>query len=191
MSLAVKDDQIYTYADYLSWNEEKRLELIEGTVYDMSPAPSRIHQTILGELFFQMKGVLKNKACSIFPAPFDVRLGKRNTQRDEEIETVVQPDISIVCDSSKLDDRGCAGAPDLIVEITSPSTAIKDMREKYRIYEKYGVREYWVVYPSEKIIMVFLLENGSYGKANVFSSEETLNSSAVQDLKIDLAKIFI
>ncbi|OHD11028.1 MAG: hypothetical protein A2Y41_02745 [Spirochaetes bacterium GWB1_36_13] len=190
MSLAVKHDQIYTYSDYLSWNDGKRWEIIEGNIFDMSPAPSREHQKILLALARQFADFLEHKSCEVYTAPFDVRLGVEKNQGDDTIETVVQPDISIICDSSKLDDRGCAGSPDMIVEIISPSTASKDMKNKYNVYEKYGVREYWVVYPFEKIVMVFFLENGSYGKARIFSSEETIESSAVKDLKADLKKVF-
>ncbi|OHD12571.1 MAG: hypothetical protein A2Y41_02610 [Spirochaetes bacterium GWB1_36_13] len=189
MSLALKDDRKFSYADYLSWKDGKRWEIIEGEVYDVSPAPSREHQKISIRLSSFFEQFLKEKSCEVYAAPFDVRFGE-TSERDEEIETVVQPDISIICELQKLDDRGCLGSPDLIVEIISPSTAAKDMREKLFLYEKYGVKEYWVVYPVEMIVMVFTLENEIYRKAKVFSKEETIESLVVCDLKVNLKNIF-
>lgn len=157
MGLAVKSDNVYTYADYLSWPENESWELIDGVPVDMSPAPGRKHQKILGEMYRQVSNFLVGKTCDVYPAPFDVRFG-REGETDEHIKTVLQPDISVICDLSKLDDNGCLGAPDLVIEIVSPATVRKDMREKFAIYEKYGVKEYWIVHPVDQTVMIFPLE---------------------------------
>src|SRR5215217_1614082 len=136
----------YTYADYLLWRFEERLELIKGKIFKMSPAPNRRHQTILGHLHLPIGSFFKNHYCQVFLAPFDVRLPKKNQNTsDGKIYTVVQPDLCIICDESKLDDRGCLGAPDLIVEILSPGNSRKEMDNKFELYEECGVREYWLV----------------------------------------------
>ena len=140
----------YTYGDYLTWCDEERWELIDGVPYNMTPAPSRAHQGISVELARQMANYLVGKTCRIYTAPFDVRLPK-GEEKDERIKTVVQPDLLVVCDESKLDDRGCKGAPDLIVEILSPHTAVKDMKTKRDLYERVGVEEYWLIDPNYKV----------------------------------------
>ncbi len=135
----------YTYADYLTWLDDKRCELINGFVHLMTPVPKRKHQKIsflLGNKFYNH--INKNN-CEVYTAPFDVRLPRRNEITDKQIHTVVQPDISVICDLAKLDDRGCIGAPDLIVEILSPATAKKDMNDKFFLYQEAGVKEYWIV----------------------------------------------
>ena len=151
-----KRDGKYTYGDYLKWSDDERWELIDGVPYSMSPAPSRHHQEICMELSRQFANYLLHKSCRVYPAPFEVRFPS-SVVNDEDIQTVVQPDIAIVCDQNKLDDRGCKGAPDLIVEILSPSTTRKDLYEKYNLYERNGVREYWVVFPPEQVIDVYQL----------------------------------
>nr|MBF0223510.1 Uma2 family endonuclease [Desulfobulbaceae bacterium] len=143
----------YSYKNYCEWNDG-RWELIEGVEYDMTPAPSRLHQEISMILSAGFYEALKGTDCKVYSAPFDVRLADTPDKNDEAIFTVVQPDISVICDQEKLDDRGCKGAPDLIVEILSLSTASKDMKVKRNIYEKCGVREYWLIHPEEKLIMV-------------------------------------
>ena len=157
MPEARKLKQKFTYSDYLSWPEDERWELIEGIPYDMSPAPSRKHQEISGNLYTFFKNYLKGKSCKVFSAPFDVRLSENN-ERDESIETIVQPDISIFCDPKKLDDKGAIGAPDLVVEILSPYTANKDLYEKLLIYQKYKVKEYIIVNPETEEISVHILD---------------------------------
>lgn len=145
----------YTYADYLTWQFKERVELIKGWVYKMSPAPKRIHQKVSFRLSHLIFNLIDNK-CEIYEAPFDVRLQK-NKGKQNEITTVIQPDISIICDKTKLDDAGCIGAPDMIVEVLSPSTAKKDYNEKFNLYEENGVKEYWIVNPDAKSIEVFAL----------------------------------
>ena len=162
-SLDIDLNKRYTYADYLTWLDDKRRELINGFVHLMTPAPRRRHQGIsfiIGGYFFNY---LKNKNCKAYTAPFDVRFPKKGETADEKIYTVVQPDISVICDQNKLDDRGCIGAPDLIIEILSPSTAKKDMNDKFDLYQESGVKEYWIVNPNDENINVFFLDkNGKY-----------------------------
>lgn len=185
-----KEDEKYTYGDYLTWPEGERWELIDGVAYDMSPAPNRIHQKILGNLFYQMKNYLKDKSCEVYFAPLDVRLPREN-EKDEDVTTVVQPDIVIVCDHSKLDDKGCRGNPDLAVEVLSPFTAQKDIKIKFKLYEKVGVKEYWLIHPTDKTVMIFKLkENGEYGKPETYSEEDLITVGIFEDLIIDLKEVF-
>lgn len=190
MGLPVKrQDRKYTYADYLTWPDDERWEIIEGVAYDMSPAPNVEHQRILRKLFYQFEDYLKDKTCEVFVSPFDVIL-LTPSEKDEEIDTVVQPDIVIVCDKSKLDDKGCKGTPDLIIEITSPSTAKKDLKEKLFLYEKSGVKEYWTVHPTDKTVMVFKLgENKEYGRPEIYGEEDKINVG-IFELKIGLEMVF-
>ena len=137
--------QRYTYADYITWPEDMRYELYNGIAHELLPAPSRKHQEVSANLVFEFKRITQKRPCRIFHAPFDVRLPNSMTETaDEQIVTVVQPDIVVVCDPKKLDERGCLGAPDLIVEILSPSTAKHDIDEKFLLYERAGVLEYWL-----------------------------------------------
>ncbi|ACM59188.1 Uma2 family endonuclease [Caldicellulosiruptor bescii] len=185
-----KKEEIYTYEDYLNWPNDQRIELIDGKVYLMAP-PSTIHQRILRELFINFAMYLKGKQCEVFSAPFGVRFPSANEKNNEEIKTVVEPDIVVVCDKSKIDNEGLKGAPDLIVEITSPSTASKDKIEKFNLYEKHGVKEYWIVEPENKIISVFTLqENGRYGRPDVYTVGNKIKVSIFEDLIINLDEIF-
>lgn len=132
----------FFYSDYLQW-DEGRWELIDGVIYDMTPAPSRLHQRISMDLAAKIHGQLVKGPCEVYTAPFDVRLLPAGTDvSDDKIDTLVQPDIVIVCDQAKLDDRGCLGAPDLIIEIMSPATAAKDLKIKRDLHERHGVKEY-------------------------------------------------
>ncbi|MDM8541312.1 Uma2 family endonuclease [Desulfococcaceae bacterium HSG9] len=189
MALALKKE-IYTYSDYLRYTEDDRFELIAGEVYDMSPAPSRRHQQISGELFRQIANHLVDRQCSVYAAPFDVRLTEAD-EADEECSTVVQPDISVICDHEKLDDKGCKGAPDFIAEIISPYTASKDNITKAALYEKHGVKEYWIVHPVDNILIVrHLDENGKYTPAVFYEGQGTLKLAVLPDLEIDLDALF-
>lgn len=189
---ALDPNKLYTYADYLTWQVQERLELVKGRLFKMSPAPLRYHQELSGALFWELKTYLKKKPCKVFHAPFDVRLPKSPTEhRDEQVYTVVQPDISVVCDRSKLDRRGCLGAPDLIIEILSPATAAKDVKDKFALYEESGVREYWLVYPGESVLEVFTLnEQGTYSLDKIYTREDTVRVGIFEDLQIDLCDIF-
>ncbi len=185
-----KEQEVFTYADYLQW-EDGRWELIDGIAYDMSPAPSRIHQRVTGDLFARIHALLQDSPCEVYVAPFDVRLPDSENIIDEDIRTVVQPDIVVVCDEKKLDDRGCLGAPDLVVEVLSPSTALLDLREKRDLYERHGVKEYWIVHPVYRVVMVYRMDKGGvYDKAEVFGSADMVESNAVAWIRFSLEEIF-
>ncbi|MEM8895765.1 MAG: Uma2 family endonuclease [Bacteroidota bacterium] len=181
-------DRVYTYADYLKWRFKERVELFRGKVMKMSPAPSLRHQ----EISFKLSGVLynnlKDRKCSAFTAPFDVRL-TQGSGDENEIYTVVQPDLCIICDASKLDQQGCKGVPDLIVEILSHNSAAKDVKEKYDLYEEAGVPEYWIIHPDEKLLEIFVLENDKYVHTGWHSDQEVVNSLVIKDLSIDLKEV--
>ena len=150
----------FTYADYVARPEGDRWELIDGEAYAMSPAPTNAHQLIVGELFTTIHDYFRGKSCRPFVAPFDVRLPKMGLA-DQQIDTVVQPDISLVCDPDKLkDNHGCLGAPDWVIEVLSPSTAIHDQRTKRALYERHGVAEYWLVHPGDRSVSIYRLANG-------------------------------
>jgi Uma2 family endonuclease len=166
MSLAKRDAAYHTYADYLTWPEDVRYELIDGAAYLMAPAPTLDHQDIAGEIYFQLRRALAGKPCRAFIAPVDVRLPKAG-EEDELVDTVVQPDVLVVCDRAKLDRRGVRGAPDLVVEVLSPSTASHDHVLKRRVYERAGVKEYWLVHPADRIVTIYRLLDGEYGKPEV------------------------
>ncbi|OLN29832.1 Uma2 family endonuclease [Desulfosporosinus metallidurans] len=182
--------QKYTYTDYVTWPEDKPMELIDGVPYAMTPAPSRIHQKISVELVRQISTYLHGKTCEVYAAPFDVRLTDIN-EADEEINNVVQPDISIICDQEKLDDKGCKGNPDLVMEIISPSSISMDYIKKLYLYEKYSVREYWIIHPIDKIVMVYkLIQNGKFARPEVYQIDETIKLGIFDDFTISLANVF-
>jgi Uma2 family endonuclease len=179
-----------TYRDYLTWPDNERGELIRGVAYDMSPAPAPEHQIVLGELFGELRNFLRGTSCRAYIAPFDVRFPEGN-EADDAIETVVQPDISIVCDASKIDRKGCKGAPDIIIEILSPATAKKDSQEKFTLYEHHGVQEYWIVHPSEHLVEVFALgKDQAYGRPKIYAEDDILPVSRFPGLELDLAVVF-
>jgi Uma2 family endonuclease len=180
----------YTYGDYLTWDDGKRYELIDGVVYNMTPAPSRRHQQLAVELLRQVGNYLFDKECEVYIAPFDVRLPVTE-EDDKDVKTVVQPDLVVVCDQDKLDERGCKGAPELVIEIVSPSSAGRDRKVKRDLYEKHGVKEYWLVDYSEKTVEVYLLnDDGQYGKSVVYTDQEMVPVSIFNDLEIDLRLVF-
>ncbi len=154
----------YTYADYLTWNFDEMVELIKGKIFKMSPAPGVPHQWTSGELFSIIHHYCKNKKCHVFSAPFDVRLPLlQNQKTHENADTVVQPDVCVICDLSKLDIRGCKGAPDWIIEILSKGTTRKDLNDKFDVYQNAGVLEYWIVHPLDQTVIPYRLdENGEY-----------------------------
>ncbi|MBN2891861.1 MAG: Uma2 family endonuclease [Bacteroidales bacterium] len=193
MELNLDLNKKYTFADYLTWFDDKRRELWGGFIKMMTPAPLSEHQKIIFNLsgeFYLYKRKNQSK-CGFFEAPFDVRFPKLDKKDDKDIDTVVQPDIVIVCDKSKLDKYGCIGAPDFIAEIISPSTAKRDMDDKYKLYEQHGVKEYWIVFPREQFINAFYLENGKYVLTGVFTRENTIPVKIFDNkLEIDLKDIF-
>ena len=182
----------YTFADYLTWFDEAKRELIEGFI-KMLPAPLSIHAEVSYNISWHLGAILKkNKGkCKIYPAPFDVRFPKQGETADDKIDTVVQPDICVVCDLSKIDERGCCGAPDMIVEVLSPSTGKKDITEKFALYEEFGVKEYWIVYPDSKAVTVFLLQdNGKYNAGTVYEFNGKVPVHVFDNCPIDLDDIF-
>ena len=182
----------YTYADYLSWMDEQRREIIGGIAYLFS-ATSRFHAQISTNLVVRLGQFIqkRKRKCKVFHAPFDVRLPKNGETANEKIDTVVQPDICVICDQSKLDDAGCIGAPDLIVEVQSPSTARRDFREKFDLYEQSGVKEYWIVFPNDKGLTVYILqENGKYNEGTTYLLTGKVPVGIFEGLEIDLKELF-
>ncbi|MBK8472095.1 MAG: Uma2 family endonuclease [Sphingobacteriales bacterium] len=182
----------YTYADYLLWQFSERVELIKGYIMRMS-APSSRHQRIsfatsrlLGNFFYKT-------SCQVYHAPFDVRFydAQKSLKADRDIYTVVQPDLCVICDKSKIDERGCLGAPDWIIEILSPGNSKKEVQKKYDLYEEHGVREYWVVYPNEQSVFQFVLNGqGKYYLHKIFAEDDLMPSYLFPDLLIDLKDVF-
>lgn len=187
--MALPKEVRYTLADALSWDGQDRAELIDGVPVMMSP-PARIHQKISGELFGQLRDYLKGKKCEVYAAPFAVRLFEEEGDRPEDVDTLVEPDLSVICDPGKLDDIGCKGAPDLIIEILSPSTRRHDRMTKFNLYQRAGVREYWIVDPDSKDVQAFLLDGGRYFVSGYGSGEDKLPVSVLEGCVIDLAAVF-
>jgi Uma2 family endonuclease len=182
-------DYSYTYADYLQWKFEERLELFKGKIFKLA-APNTKHQVISMRLQLRIGGFFENTPCFVFVAPYDVRLPVKNREKDNEITTVVQPDLGIVCDTSKIDDRGCCGAPDLVVEILSPGNSQKEVQLKFELYEEAGVKEYWIINPVEENIVVFILnEEGKFGGGKMYAGK-TISPHFVPELKIQVRDIF-
>jgi len=177
------EERRYTYADYITWDSKIRYELINGVAYAMA-SPSRLHQEVLGELHFKLKQFLQGKPCKVFVAPFDVRLNANSFD-----DTVVQPDILVVCDKSKLDGKSVKGAPDMIIEILSPSNSRHDTVTKLKLYRKVGVREYWIVDPLEKTVQVYILEHGKYVFSD-YSENDIVSVHTLEGCQINLADIF-
>lgn len=179
----------YSLADCLTWDENKLIEIIDGEAFMMA-TPSRIHQKISGELFRQLANYLEGKKCEAYAAPFGVRLFEQDGDRPEDVDTVVEPDISVVCDRSKLDKHGCKGAPDLIVEILSPSSLRHDRLVKLNLYQRAGVREYWIVDPVDQSVQSFVLENGHYTARDLAGTGEKIKVNVLKDCVIDLTAVF-
>ena len=182
----------YSYADYLLWKIKERVELFKGMIAEMSPAPNPTHQRVLRELFTVFELFFSNQKCELFFAPIDVRLlNKNKSTNDNKIYTVVQPDLIVVCDEEKIDERGCLGAPDLVVEILSPGNSNKEMNIKYELYEEAGVKEYWMIHPTERQLLIYVLENGKFiGKKPIIESENAI-SYLFPKLKFPLKKLFV
>ncbi len=189
MSLAIKNDRPYSYGDYLTWNDDERWELIDGIAYAMRPSPSPKHQEIFGIIFNAMFNYLQDKKCKVYSSPLDVRFQEKN-KKDDQVFTVLQPDILVVCDPAKIDDRGCVGPPDLIVKILSPSSSHRDTKQKCQVYEKHGVIEYWIVYPPERIIEIFYLDNDEkYREYATYRFDDAIQGRIFSDLKVNLSSI--
>ena len=179
----------YTFADCLTWGENERIEIIDGEAVMMAP-PSRTHQEVSGELFRQLANFLEGKKCKVYPAPFAVRLFEKDGDTPEDVDTMVEPDISVVCDHDKLDKHGCKGAPDLVVEVLSPSTQRHDRLVKLDLYQRAGVREYWIVDPDSSTVQVFMLKNGYLHPHEVYSEKDIAKVNVLDGCFIELSKMF-
>ena len=188
MALPKRDIEYHTYADYQTWPDDCRYELIDGIAYAMAPAPTRKHQIVVGELFRQIANTLEGKPCRPYIAPFDVRL-KQAGQPDHKTDTVVQPDISVICDRNKVDDKGAKGAPDWIIEVLSPATASHDQIVKHALYERAGVREYWLVHPTDRVLTIYRLLDGAYGKPDIRPLDGETLCSVLPEVVIDWEKL--
>jgi Uma2 family endonuclease len=192
-SLNLNLNKRYSYADYLTWMDDVRRELFDGFIKLMTPAPSRKHQGLSFNLARLLGNYLVHKKCRAYHAPSDVRLPKEKfNTNDQDIYTVVQPDLYVVCDLSKLDDRGCIGAPDLIIEIVSAGNSKRDIRDKFDLYQEHGVREYWIVNPNDENVNVFVLdENGKFQFIGMYAGDDQIPVNIFKgDLKIDLLEVF-
>lgn len=189
MALPAKQRR-YTFADVFTWDEDERAEIIDGEAVMMAPPPSRAHQEISGGLFWQLRYYLRGKKCKVYAAPFAVRLFEEDGDSPEDVDTMVEPDISIVCDPSKLDKHGCKGTPDMVIEILSPSTRRHDRLTKFNLYQRAGVREYWIVDPTDKSVQVFTLEDGHYAAKDFGAAGDKVRVNILEDCVIDLSEVF-
>ncbi|MBR1497357.1 MAG: Uma2 family endonuclease [Oscillospiraceae bacterium] len=187
--MALASELSYSFADTLNWENEEQIELIDGEISLMA-TPLRVHQEILSALFLQIANYLSGKQCRVYPAPFAVRPFEKEGDAPEDVDTMLEPDITVVCDPAKLDKYGCKGAPDMVIEILSPSTRRKDLRIKYQIYQRAGVQEYWIVDPDIKIVQVFQLENGVYNAPDLYTAVSTVPVGLWDDFSIDLNPVF-
>ncbi|QUL56638.1 Uma2 family endonuclease [Paenibacillus tritici] len=180
------EKQQHTYQDWLSW--DGAWELINGKAYNMSPAPTALHQFIVGELHFALRAHLQNKSCHVFVAPFDVFFSE--SDQSSTPDHVTQPDLSVVCSRNQIHKNGCHGAPTMIIEVLSPSTALKDFNEKFNLYQKYGVQEYWIVDPGNRTVHVYTLLDGVYQVRDLYSEQDSVRSNVFRDFQIPLGRLF-
>lgn len=188
MALPAKQVQ-YTFADVLTWDEGEHIEIINGEAFMMA-TPSSRHQEVSGELFRQLANFLEGKQCKVYHAPFGVRLFEQDGDRPEEVDTMVEPDISVICDRSKIDRYGCKGAPDLIIEILSPSTRRHDRLVKLNLYQRAGVQEYWMADPDNQSVQVFTLDNGILKIREDYGPGDVARVNILEGCFIDLEKVF-
>jgi Uma2 family endonuclease len=187
----VKEDRTYRYGDYKGWPEDERWELIDGVAYDMSPAPSTAHQAISMELGSAISTFLGNRGCQVFAAPIDVLLADAPGQADDDVTSVVQPDIVVICDPAKIKPHGCVGAPDWVIEILSPYTSRRDLAEKFTLYERHGVREYWIIDPGNRFVHVYILgENRKYPKPKLHVGKVIVTSTVCPGFELNLEDLF-
>ena len=179
----------YTFADVLTWDEDERIEIINGEAVMMAP-PSRIHQKVSVAITSQLYNFLEGKKCEVYPAPFGVRLFEKDGDSPDDVDTMVEPDISVVCDKNKLDKHGCKGAPDLVVEILSPSTLRHDRFVKLSLYQRAGVREYWIVEPETQTVQVYTLENGILHPRAFYGPGDVAKVNVLEGCFIELGKVF-
>ncbi len=180
----------YSYADYLTWKIEETVELIKGKVFkSAAAAPGRRHQEISVKVTNRLFNFLEGKPCKVYEAPFDVRLPV-NSKKNEDIFTVVQPDICVICDRSKLDEAGCVGAPDLVIEILSPGNNKKELQDKYEVYEESGVKEYWIIHPEEQTFLIYTLEEGKFLPSRLFTWGDVVSSRCIPGFNLVLDDVF-
>jgi Uma2 family endonuclease len=182
-------NKTYTYADYLKWTFDDRLELIKGKIFKMTPTPGSAHQRLSLRLSRRVGNYLEGKKCEIFSAPFDVRISRRS-ESDKEVITVVQPDICVICDPAKVDDRGCIGAPDIVVEILSPGNNKKELTNKYEVYEETGVLEYWIIHPYEKTFMKYTLLKGVFQASRLLTMGDEVTTPILPGFVLSLDELF-
>lgn len=187
--MLLEQEKSYTYGDLIDLDDGKRYELYDGEPVALA-SPQRRHQDVCQELEAQLYHYLSGKKCRFYHAPFDVRLFEKENENRRNAKTVVQPDILVVCDQKKVDDHGVKGAPDLIVEVLSPSTIKYDRMLKFNLYQEAGVKEYWIVDPEEQIVSVHTLEDGRYYAAEVYNSRSEVPVGVLDDCKIDLKRVF-
>ncbi|MGG4141707.1 Uma2 family endonuclease [Paenibacillus algorifonticola] len=180
------EKKTHTYEDWLTWDGS--WELIDGKVFNMSPALTSLHQYIVGELYFALRTFFQNRNCYVFMAPFDVFFSESGDFQSPD--HIVQPDLSVVCSKDQISKRGCNGAPALIIEVLSPSTALKDFNEKFNLYQKFGVQEYWIADPGNRTVHVYALQDGSYQVRHLFTEQEMVQSSVFKDLQVPMNKLF-
>ncbi len=181
----------YTYTDYLTWFDDIRRELIDGFIKLMLPAPLDIHQAISSNLHGLLWNYFRKKKCKVKHAPYDVRFPENGDTADNKTYTVVQPDLCVICDLTKIDRRGCIGAPDFIIEILSDYNPEHDVNTKFNLYQKHGVREYWIVHPNDQTVNVFVLDNhGKYQFGGLYAKGTTVKVNIFDDLYIDLSEVF-
>ncbi len=186
-------NKTYTYADYLSWQIKDRIELLKGKIQLMSPAPNMQHQRISGKLFLRIGNHLRNQRCEVFSAPFDVRLPKKpqSGEEDTQVYTVVQPDLCVICDPHKLDEKGCIGAPELVIEILSPGNSHREMREKFTLYEEAGVLEYWIVSPMQSDLLRYVRnEEGVFIGKQPLTDQDQVETPLLPGLVVALGEVF-
>ena len=186
---ALAPGESFTYRHYRTWPDSERWELIEGHAWAMSPAPIRPHQKLSMRLSGWINSFLEGKPCEVYAAPFDI-LFPENDEQDDEVDTVVQPDIVVICDKTKLTRAGARGAPDWVIEILSPRTAKKDFEVKFQLYQRHGVREYWIVDPHEKCITVLKLSGRKYVVHGEYSPGEHASSSVLKGFAVDVKAVF-
>lgn len=177
----------YTYADYLKWDFEEIVELIKGKIFAKAAAPNRRHQEVSGNIYLTIGQFLKKHTCKVYSAPFDVRFSRDPTY--SKIDSVVQPDISVICDPSKLDDKGCFGAPDLVVEVLSPGNSRVELQNKYELYQEYGVKEYWVVHPTDCTVLIYTLVEEKFQPSRLFTSGDQIRSTVLPGFVLDLEEV--
>lgn len=186
MAIQQINNKVYTYYDYLNFPNDEFVEIIDGKIFAMSPAPSRMHQELIMEISAELRNYIKsNKGqCKVYPAPFDVVLINEN-ENENDSKNIVQPDISVICDKNKLNDKGCFGSPDMIVKIVSKFNPGNDYVKKLYLYEKYKVKEYWIVNPMKKNILVYTLTESGYNQPDLYTFNDKIKVNIFNNLEID------